>query len=117
MKKTLVVLAIVAFAAVLVVGLTYAKGKAPEGKLLYRTHCKVCHGPNSPNGEYSPLSLIQSQWERFFDKKYERKHPDMKAPGEEGKTLKDVITPEMLKKIRTFAVDHAADSESPMTCG
>jgi hypothetical protein len=34
-----------------------------------------------------------------------------------GGKVPDVITPEMLKKIKKFAVDHAADSESPATCG
>jgi len=28
-----------------------------------------------------------------------------------------VISEENLKMIKTFAVDHAADSEQPMTCG
>ena len=91
------------------------KGKT-SGKVLYRNTCKPCHGPNSPNGEYSPLTLIQDQWDRFFDKKLVKTHADVEVPGQPGTKLLD-LDPEIINKIRKFSVDHAADSESPMTCG
>lgn len=91
--------------------------KEPSGKVLYIDNCKPCHGPNSPDGEYSPLTLIQDQWERFFDKKLVKSHQDVMAPDREGKKLLEVLTEKELKKIRKFTIDHAADSENPMTCG
>lgn len=89
----------------------------PSGQDLYKAHCKVCHAAGSPNGEYTPLTLIQDQWEKFFKEKYEAKHKDLAHPAAEGKKVVEAITPEMLAKIKKFAIDHAADSEQPMTCG
>ena len=94
-----------------------AKEKAASGKALYKQYCKACHAPGSEFGEYSPLTLIQDQWDRFFDKKLVSTHGELEAPDGSGKKLLEAIDEEMLKKIRSFAFDHAADSESPMTCG
>jgi hypothetical protein len=96
-----------------------------SGKELYKLTCKPCHLPESPAGEYTPMTLIQEQWETFFDTKYEDVHqalvdsvatrPDWVAP--EQLELIEQVGPKMLEKIRRFAVDGAADSEHPMTCG
>ncbi len=91
--------------------------KKVKGKDLYKEFCKPCHDTDSENGEYTPMSLIQDQWERFFDKKYEASHKDITLETHEGKLLLDIIKEEDLKKIKKFAIDHAADSEHPMTCG
>ena len=118
MRKTLCTLTVMlAVVAVCAGGLLLAGEKPASGKVLYRTYCKPCHGPDSPHGQYAPLSLIQDQWDRFFDKKLVETHEGVQAPGDSGEKLLEVLDDEMLKKIRKFAVDHAADSESPMTCG
>ena len=91
--------------------------KEPTGQEVYKEHCKSCHGPNAKAGEYAPLTLTQEQWERFFDKKFQPSHKNVVDEKHGGGKVPDVITPDMLKKIRKFAVDHAADSESPATCG
>jgi hypothetical protein len=98
-------------------GLALAKDKAPDGRALFREYCKPCHEQGSANGEYTPMTLIQEQWQRFFDEKYVRTHQGVVDEKHEGKAVTDVITPEMLKQIEKFAIDHAADSEHPMTCG
>jgi len=92
-------------------------GKKVTGKELYKEYCKPCHLPDSPNGEYTPMTLIQDQWERFFKDKYEATHKDVVDDNHEGGTVTDVISDENLAKIKKFAIDHAADSEHPMTCG
>ena len=99
-----------------------AAGAAPgekeaTGQELYKEFCKPCHTKGAKSGEYTPLTLIQEQWERFFDKKFVPSHKSVVDEKHGGGKVPDVITPEMLKKIRKFAVDHAADSESPATCG
>jgi mono/diheme cytochrome c family protein len=94
-----------------------AAEKEMSGQQLYKAYCKTCHGPNSPSGEYTPMTLIQDQWTRFFEKKYAGTHAELADTHHDGKKISEVVTPEMLEKIRKFAVDHAADSEHPMTCG
>jgi hypothetical protein len=88
-----------------------------SGKDLYKDFCKTCHGPESPNGEYTPMHLIQEQWERFFDEKYVEMHTELPDSLRDGRPVLEVIDKKMLKKIRKFCIDGAADSEHPMTCG
>lgn len=114
-KLTAVVL--IAALAVLMPGSLLAGEKKQSGKLLYRASCKPCHGPNSEHGQYEPLTLIQLQWERFFDKKFVATHAEIKAPDQADKKLLEALDEEDIQKIRKFAIDHAADSENPMTCG
>ena len=96
-----------------------ATGKARplDGKELFKNQCKVCHGPKAEAGEYTPMSLIQEQWEEFFAKTFADSHADLAAPGAADRKVTDVIEAPMLEAIRKFCVDHAADSEQPMTCG
>jgi len=109
---------LIAFSAlVLVSGGAATAGETDDGQTLYKANCKVCHAPSSPHGEYTPMTLIQSQWERFFKRKYEAKHEGLEMPDRDGQKVVAAITPEMLVKIKKFSIDHAADSEHPMTCG
>lgn len=112
--------------------------KPLDGKELFKTSCKVCHGAKAEAGEYTPVTLIQEQWEEFFSGTYAEVHAKVAAPGAAGATAQpapataqagqtapqpaapmvtDVIDARMLEAIRKFCVDHAADSEQPMTCG
>lgn len=111
------IIATAALAAVTLGGWAIAKDSEPDGRTLFKEYCKPCHLENSPNGEYTPMTLIQDQWERVFSEKLVPAHQNVVDPHHENKKVLDVITPEMLKKIKKFAVDHAADSEHPMTCG
>ena len=88
-----------------------------DGKELYKEYCKTCHEADSPHGEYTPMSLIQDQWKRFFDKKYVRTHKDVIDEKHGGKPVTETISPEDLELIKEFAIEGAADSEHPMTCG
>ena len=104
---------------VLVIGLANVAtaAKKPKGTDLYKEFCKPCHEAGSANGEYTPMTLIQDQWERFFDRKYERAHRKVNDDKYGGVPVTEAISPEVLEKIRDFAVDHAADTDQPMTCG
>ena len=120
-----ILIAIIAIGSLALVGMlseelappAHAGKKGPSGKTLYKQYCKSCHAPGSENGEYSPLTLIQDQWTRFFEKKLVPTHGELLVPESTGVKLLEAIDEEMLEKIRAFAFDHAADSESPMTCG
>ncbi len=93
------------------------KDKKMGGKELYKEYCRPCHLKDSPHGDYSPLTLIQEQWEAVFSKKLEPAHKEVVDPNHGGKKILEVLTPEQLKTIQKFCVDHAADSEQPQTCG
>jgi cytochrome c5 len=89
---------------------------AQDGKALYRNNCKVCHDKGSPNKQFTPMTLTQAQWRKFFGAKLAASHATVIHPTS-GKKLFDSLTPEQLKAIQRFCVDHAADSEAPATCG
>ncbi len=94
-----------------------AKEKEWDGKDLYKNHCKKCHAADAEAGEYTPMSLIEEQWEEFFDELWVETHGEVACPKDEKKTITDMWSEEMLKAVRKFCIDHAADSEQPMTCG
>ncbi len=106
---------ILAGAMVLAAAGALAGDKPGDPKNLYKQNCRVCHDKGSPNGEYSPLTLIQDQWSSFFKDKFAAAHKDAVLPGRSEKLL-DVLTPAQLKAIQKFCIDHAADSEQPQTC-
>lgn len=103
--------------ALLMAAPVVAQDSAADGQALYREYCKACHSAGSPNGEYTPMTLIGVQWERFFDRKFERTHKDVIDEQHGGKPVPEAIPEDILEVIRQFSIDHAADSESPMTCG
>ena len=115
--RKVITTAICSLGLLLMVGSGIASAEEVDGMDLYKANCKVCHAADSPSGEYTPMSLIKVQWERFFKRKYEKKHADLEFPDKGGKKVLEVITPEMLETIKAFSIDHAADSEHPMTCG
>lgn len=88
-----------------------------DGKELYRSLCKPCHLEDSDAGHYTPMSLIQEQWDAFYDEGFAKAHEDVVCPKDKEKKVVDVFDKDMIKKLRKFCVDHAADSEEPMTCG
>ena len=91
--------------------------KKPSGQDLYKEYCKPCHEADSEHGEYTPLTLIQDQWTRFFEEKYVDHHADVMDPKHDNTPVTEVISDEDLELIKEFAIEHAADSEHPMTCG
>ncbi len=91
--------------------------KKMDGKELFVTHCKVCHTEDSDADEYTPMSLIMDQWDEFYDETFVETHKEVACPKDKDKMVTDMIDKDMIKKLRKFCVDHAADSEQPMTCG
>jgi hypothetical protein len=62
------------------------------------------------------MTLTQDQWRKFFSTKLAPSHKSAVDP-KTGKKLLETLTPDQLKAIQRFAIDHAADSEQPATCG
>ncbi|HKS74394.1 MAG TPA: cytochrome c [Terriglobales bacterium] len=100
--------------AVMAAGLP-AQAQSLNGKELYRNNCKVCHDKGSANGQYTPMTLTQDQWRAFFKTKLMSTHRNVLHP--KGGKLLELLSPDELKAIQRFAIDHAADSEQPATCG
>ena len=111
------VVACVVLLAGLQASTVFAESQVEKSQRLYREHCRDCHDDGSANGEYTPMSLIQAQWQRFFDRKYERSHRKVKDEAYGGVPVTEAISPEVLEQIRIFVIDHAADTDQPMTCG
>jgi len=114
-------IAVVVFAGMALDAAAEKKGKI-DGKAMFKANCKICHDKGSENGEYTPMTYIGDQWERFFEKKYVKKHEGLKMPEEgvseaEQKPVTEAISQEVLEAIKEFSIKHAADSEHPMTCG
>ena len=94
-----------------------AKDKKLSGKDLFKSNCKMCHDTDADAGEYTPMTLIQEQWEEFFDELWVETHEEVVCPKDDTKKVTDAWSKEMLEAVKEFCVDHAADSEQPMTCG
>jgi len=90
--------------------------KDMDGITLYKTYCKVCHTADSEHGEYTPMDLIMDQWDEVFDA-MDESHAEAKLETTDGESVPAFLGGKLLDRIRKFCVDHAADSEEPMTCG
>jgi cytochrome c553 len=114
--KWTIVVVLVAIVAVSFADMAVAAKKA-KGQDLYKEYCKPCHAEGSENGEYNPMTLIQDQWDRFFNEKYLKTHEGVTDPNHDNLPVTEAISEEDLEKIAKWTIDHAADSEQPMTCG
>lgn len=116
MKRFQLYLLAVAVSVAFLAATQTATAQNLNGKELYRNNCKVCHDKGSASGQYTPMTLTQDQWKKFFNVKLVPAHKNALNPKTGGKVLEE-LTPDQLKAIQKFAVDHAADSEQPATCG
>jgi hypothetical protein len=115
MKRSIGVSTVIAICIIAGMSFLPAKDKL-DGKTLYFEYCRPCHTEDSDDGDYSPMSLIQDQWNEFFDERLASTHDAVTDPNHDNKPVLEVLTPELLKAIKKFTVDHAADSEQPMSC-
>ena len=115
-KLTVIVVMVAVVALSFASGATAAKKKI-KGLDLYKGFCKPCHGVDSDNGEYTPMSLIQDQWDTFFEEDFAEAHEGVTDPNHDNMPVTDVLTEEEFEALAKWTIDHAADSEHPMTCG
>ncbi len=116
MRRSMYYAVLLAFTTALLALCAAAADKPADGKSLYRNNCKVCHDKGSKHGVYTPMTLTQDQWRRVFNGKLIPAHKDAIHP-QAGKKLFEILTPDQIKAIQRFCIDHAADSEQPATCG
>src|SRR6266568_8904822 len=91
---------------VLIAGAGSATAQNANGKELYRNNCRVCHDKGSPQGQYTPMTLTQDQWRTFFKIKMIPAHKNAVSP-KTGVKIFEELTPEQIKAIQRFAIDHA----------
>lgn len=115
-KLTVAVVIIGVVALSLSSGAMAAKKKV-SGQDLYKEFCKPCHQADSEHGEYTPMTLIQDQWTRFFEDDFVDTHKDVMDPDHGNVPVTKTLSEDELKVLIDWTVDHAADSEHPMTCG
>lgn len=84
------------------------KGSETKGRNYYKANCKTCHTKGAKGGEVSPLTKTQAQWRVYMDK-------GTHAGGAEA--LTKLMDADKLIDVRTFLINHAADSPQPETCG
>jgi len=114
------VMVVVVLAAV--VALSFASGataakKKIKGQDLYKEFCKPCHTAESEHGEVTPMTLIQDQWETFFDEDFVETHGAVIDTRHGDKPVTEVLSEDEFEALKEWTIDHAADSEQPMTCG
>lgn len=115
--KTIVVIVLAGLVALsFASGATAAKKKI-KGQDIYKEFCKPCHDVDSDNGEYNPMSLIQDQWDTFFEEDFAEAHEGVNDPNHDNAPVTEVLTEEEFEALAKWTIDHAADSEQPMTCG
>ena len=94
------------------------EGSDSKGKYYFKKSCKSCHGPKGDGGEITPVSKTIKQWQRYFDKGVH-----LRREGEDGEKVNEMllkikdIDEIKLIHIKTFLINHAADSDQPETCG
>ena len=115
--KWTIAVVLIAVVAIGFADLATAGKKKTSGQDLYKEYCKPCHQEDSEAGEYTPMTLIQDQWTRFFEEKWEATHSAVKDPNHGDVVVTEAISAEDLEKLKEWTIDHAADSEHPMTCG
>ena len=84
------------------------KGNETKGRHYFKETCKGCHTKGAVGGEITPLTKTQAQWRAYFEK---GKHNRDTEP------LSKIMTDAQLLDVKTFLVNHAADSPQPETCG
>ena len=84
------------------------KGNEAKGRYYFRQTCKECHTKGAKGGEVTPLTKTIAQWGTYFTKG--------KHNGEVG-GLEKVMPADQLRDVRTYLLNHAADSPQPETCG
>ncbi|MDY6853335.1 MAG: cytochrome c [Thermodesulfobacteriota bacterium] len=80
---------------------------AESGKEIFQTKCGACHrsGGNAP--DFSPVKYAEAQWKRFFEKNRHARRTD----------ISDKISPSEMEKVKTYLMNHGADSDLPIAAG
>ena len=79
-QSWIIAVLIITVMAVGIADMAVAAKKKAKGQDLYKEFCNPCHGADADAGEYNPMTLIQDQWERFFDDKFVKSHQDVCLP-------------------------------------
>ncbi|MCP4714690.1 MAG: cytochrome c [Deltaproteobacteria bacterium] len=80
---------------------------AADGKSVFIQKCGSCHRAGGEAVVFAPTKYASTQWERFFQRNKHKRKKDISAD----------FTPADLEAVKTYLVDHAADSDQPEAVG
>ncbi|MDY6843572.1 MAG: cytochrome c [Thermodesulfobacteriota bacterium] len=78
-----------------------------EGEALFQSRCGKCHRSGGEGPIFSPVKYASSQWKRFFEKDKHARKRDISGD----------VSPADLEAIKQYLMDHAADSDLPVSTG
>ena len=80
---------------------------AADGKGVFVNKCGSCHKSGGEAAAFAPTKYASTQWDRFFQRnKHKRK-----------KDISSEVTEAEINAVKTYLINHAADSDQPEAVG
>ncbi|MCP4715820.1 MAG: cytochrome c [Deltaproteobacteria bacterium] len=80
---------------------------AANGKNIFLNKCGACHKAGGESAVFAPTKYASTQWERFFQRNKHKRKKDISANFNDAE----------LAGVKTYLIDHAADSDQPEAVG
>ena len=80
---------------------------ASDGKDVFVNKCGTCHKSGGEAEAFAPTKYASSQWDRFFQRNKHKRKKDISAD----------YTEEEITVVKTYLINHAADSDQPEAVG
>ena len=103
MRKLFVFLLLISF----IVVISPAQLNASDGKELFLNKCGSCHRNGGEARVFAPTKYAAFQWKKYFERNRHKRRKDISS----------LLTDAELEKLKTYLMDHAADSEQPEAIG
>ena len=78
-----------------------------EGQDIFISKCGACHKAGGEAPVFAPTKYASRQWARFFERNTHKRKKDISRD----------FTSTELKRVETYLIDHAADSDQPVAIG
>ena len=105
MNKQYIVLTFLAVFAVS--AFTFSPAYASNGKTVFINKCGSCHKSGGEAEAFAPTKYASTQWDRFFARNKHKRKKDISADYTEAE----------LTAVKTYLINHAADSDQPEAVG
>ena len=82
-------------------------GALADGKTVFVAKCGSCHRTGGEAAVFAPTKFAGLQWDRFFSRNKHVRYKD----------ISDQVSSYDLEEVKTYLMDHAADSDMPEMIG